>query len=1030
MDELQQRLETLRRLLESANRPYRVQELAEILAVSSRTVGYDLQRLRDGGFDIESLPGRAGGVRYRRQGLPVSSQRPQTSNGTPFIGYQRQRALLTEFIPKTTSTSDGLCLVSGQPGTGKSRLVEEVVARVALNGAAVAWGRCTNSDGAPPRWPWIQIIRSLGGEESSAPESLLNRRLLDVRGDASRAADGLATGNAREQFQLNQEIVDCLHKIASSRPLILVIEDIHWADEPSLETLTHLALNEPGFGIGVIATVRSDDQSRASGTGPNREENFIEQDLSRCGNFLRIELGGLSKEESAELVGTLTDCSVDAANSTDIYQLTKGNPLRLLDVARRASTAGDLQSAVRESTADLLADRLASLNDHDLEVLRLAALLGNRIDTDELIQVVGIDQRSAAIESLAELSRSHLLVAGSYGDAVEFEHDLTRQAIIGLIEPDHRQIMHAKIASGLAGLPFEGGNSASRIAHHWSSAGIHARPTEMHRWAIRAGEAALESFAYHEAIKQFLLARKSATNADERVDPLTGLAHAYQQTGQETEALECIREAFEHHMNLGMNQLAVGVAQMEFVGQLGQIGMVPIYQDALELAPAGSVAAARIMSCLSRPLGVHLNQYSAARELSVNAVNIARTAGDMQLELRILSHAIHIENFAGHPEIAKTHCDRVIELGREVEDHLALGNAHLHLSIYALRVGEIELAKYHSQRSIEHSLNTHNSERISSAYMHQLRLSLHICDWHEAMIAVDESLSYWPNDPRTLAMASVSGFLTGDAAYGDRYLTRFLALPRDQQMVEGSLPQWLPLIALVTGDPTHLALLKEALPDPGAARTGSSNPLFHSQTIAAHACIAIIEQNDETADSWLRQLEGAQLSPHVMALVPSLLAITGDHERALSQFQTLIAELERMNLWFGAGMAHFLFARFASKNSTALGGRRSRRVIERASEFVSRHGLAGLQIQIDALASGIDDTRLPSGLSAREAEVLSLLAAGLSNQQIAERLVLSRHTVIRHVSNIFAKTGARNRAEATRFAIDNELQNGDPAISK
>lgn len=203
MDELQKRLETLRRLLESANRPYRVQELAEILDVSSRTVGYDLQRLRDSGFDIESLPGRAGGVRYRRQGLPVSSHRPRISSGTPFIGYQRQRALMTEFLLKTTATSDGLCLVSGQPGTGKSRLIEEVVAHAALNGAAVTWGRCTNSDGAPPRWPWEQIVRSLGGESSTKSESLLSHRLLDVGEDAGRAAHGLASGNAREQFQLN-----------------------------------------------------------------------------------------------------------------------------------------------------------------------------------------------------------------------------------------------------------------------------------------------------------------------------------------------------------------------------------------------------------------------------------------------------------------------------------------------------------------------------------------------------------------------------------------------------------------------------------------------------------------------------------------------------------------------------------------------------------------------------------------------------------------------------------------------------------
>jgi len=249
-------------------------------------------------------------------------------------------------------------------------------------------------------------------------------------------------------------------------------------------------------------------------------------------------------------------------------------------------------------------------------------------------------------------------------------------------------------------------------------------------------------------------------------------------------------------------------------------------------------------------------------------------------------------------------------------------------------------------------------------------------------------------------------------------------------MVEGSLPQWLPLIALVTGDPTHLALLKEALPDPGAARTGSSNPAFDSQTIAAHACVAVMEQDDETAASWMRQLGEVQLAPHMMVLVPSLLAIAGDHRRALSDFQTRITDLERLNLWFGAGLAHFLFAEFAEKNIPVLGGRRSQRIIERAGQFVSSHGLAGLQNQIDALGSGIDDTLMPRGLSAREAKVLSLLAAGLSNQQIAERLVVSRHTIIRHVSNIFAKTGARNRAEATRFAIDSELQNGGPAISK
>ena len=122
-----------------------------------------------------------------------------------------------------------------------------------------------------------------------------------------------------------------------------MIEDIHWADAPSLETLIHLVLNAPGFGIGIITTLRSDAQSRTSAEGLNRERYSIDQELSRCSNFLRIELPGLSEDESASLLGTLTGFTVDATSSRDLYQLTKGSPLRLVDMARKATTVGDLQ---------------------------------------------------------------------------------------------------------------------------------------------------------------------------------------------------------------------------------------------------------------------------------------------------------------------------------------------------------------------------------------------------------------------------------------------------------------------------------------------------------------------------------------------------------------------------------------------------------------------------------------------------------------------------------------------------------------
>ena len=534
----------------------------------------------------------------------------------PMVGRDDALDQLVHALEQAESGTPALAALVGDPGIGKSRLAAELARVAGEHGATVLLGRCSQDDGAPPLWPWQQVLRGLGRD---LPEE-----------------DGREDGGAR--FRAWEAIAGEVVDAAAQRTLLVVLDDLHWADVASLRVLRLLGESVHTGHLLVLGTWRGHPEPAEALL--DAVETFARR------HAVRIELAGLGTADISRVVEAVSLASPTESEADALRVRTDGNPFFLVEYARLAREDGDLSALLSEphppaAVHDVLTRRLQRLPHACVSALRWAAVVGRAFDLTTLCAASDVDEESL-LDRLDPALDAGLVREDDIG-RYRFSHALVRDTIYGDIPATRRARAHAKVAEAMQGLP---GRESER-ARHWLVAGpAHAARA----WLAAVGAAALARRLHaHEESADLLRAALAVLPQDpdatprERYDVLTDLADAQRWSGDWEGLVATAEELIEVAGALEDPELLAGAATTTAVGALWQSGphgtvnsvVVDALREVLTLLPAeDSATRARVM--LSLALEIYYGStFEERRALVDEGIAMARRIGDDALLLDV-----------------------------------------------------------------------------------------------------------------------------------------------------------------------------------------------------------------------------------------------------------------------------------------------------------------------------------------------------------------------------------------------------------
>jgi DNA-binding SARP family transcriptional activator len=593
----------------------------------------------------------------RPAGAPLVSRRAQPSEQAqaepsldfdderPFIGRGGELDLLLDAYRRAASGAGRPVVVCGEPGIGKTRLVEELTARVP--DAVVAWGRCPESAAQAAFWPCIQIGRQLEGADALDGD-LVAELLPDD--DVQPSDDPTA-----ERFALHLSIARIL--ATAKRPLVLVVDDLHWADPASLRVIEFVASELRNTRTLLVVTTRP--------TPPGAPSALVDclGELARQPGSARLDLAGLSEREVEHWMSGRARQPAHPAVASFVYDRTDGNPFfvgEIVELLAGEGRLGDAEVAGRGLTVpagvqDVIRRRIGRLPAASQQLLTSASIVGRTFDVDVLAEVTG----SSALEVLDGLEPG--LLAGIVEETdlpgrFQFSHALMSDALASEVSPARRARLPATIAPALASLRAADLDShLAELAHHAFEGAAAGTATQAYEWTVRSARQSATRLAFEDAAHGWELALHALDLArpgdrEERFDVLFELAQVNLGVDDVAAAYRALVSAIDLALELGDHERlarAAAAANVEGLWFAGEIGLSSVdIAGALEralaaLPPEPSVPRALALGALVEN-AYWYRPVAELDQLSAEAVEMARATGDRAA----LGRSLHKRNQA------------------------------------------------------------------------------------------------------------------------------------------------------------------------------------------------------------------------------------------------------------------------------------------------------------------------------------------------------------------------------------------------
>jgi DNA-binding CsgD family transcriptional regulator len=940
-----------------------------------------------------------------------------------FVGRARELGELERLVESAAAGSGSTVLVAGEAGIGKTRLVTELAVCARRAGADVLVGRSIDLVGTElPYQPFVEALRPLGG---------------------LRDADGPAVGS---QLRLFEQALALLGDRAAAGPVLLVLEDLHWADTSTVDLVVYLAHNLADAAVLLVATYRSDEPASTD------RMRRLADGVRRAGSAHLLELGPLADDELRSLLAT----RADAALTDSIIARSEGNPFFAEELVAAADESGKLPRRLR----DLLLRRVDRLDEPTRGLLRAAAASGRDVGYPLLLAVAERPEPDVR-ESLRRAVEQGVLVADQRSGVFRFRHALLAEAIYATVLPGEREELHARLADELSR---SGAASAAELAPHWAAAG---RAPEALAASIEAARRAEALFALPEALAHL----ERALVLWDEVPGAAGLAQLdlaalcawaatlAAETGAAPHAVELTRRALELVGTSDVPRAAllwVGLAR--YVHWSGAGDGFAECQRALELLPADkpSPERARVLAGFASTLHVAW-RHAEALEVSEETVALAREVGADKAELLALDVLGSSLVYLGRTDEGLTHLRLGLKLAEEREDVDALHRAYVSLTDVLTILGRPRESAQVGATGLEVMRRYGTDTTVLLA--DQIEALIAIGEWEDAerlsAVAVRSITSNYPYV--LLINRGVLEVGLGDFDAAQKHLDAALETLRpdrglgifDAELAELALWQrrWsdaddavrkgLALAGMESAAQIRVRLCAQglrvqaeliALARARRDRDAVDGRLEHATLLLADARSAAADASAVTpnAGGWLAVAE-AEYERARGAAQPELWATAAEAWDRLERPPLATYCRWRRGEALVAAGAPRAVASVPLREARDVAAHIGARPLLREIELLAERARLDLTPPDTGAAEARDDLQELLGLTAREAEVLSLVARGLTNREIAETLVISVKTASVHVSHILRKLDAPNRREAA--AIVHRLESRAAAVT-
>ena len=633
----------------------------------------------------------------RREGSAPLPEVLTRRDGLTFVGRSEEREELLTAWKEARAGGRRVVLVSGEPGIGKTSLVAEIAKAAHGEDASVLFGRC-DEDPAAPYQPFAEALRSYAAavgipvvvDQAGTTLPALARLvpgLFEV--DSSTDAGGTADADT-ERFWLFESVVAWLTAVASESPVVLVLDDLHWAGKPTLLLLRHIIRAETLKGLLVLGTYRDTDLGRSHPLAD------VLADLRRDPSVERLSLGGLVEAEVAEFVvatgSELDDGAADLAKA--VHAETEGNPFFVDQVLRHLAETGAIARqkgqwgqgdnadwiGIPEGVREVIGRRLRLLPDEANAILEAAAVVGREFDL-ELVAATAEVEIEKVLDAFEAAESARLVSSiGAAGRTFTFAHALVRSTILDEVATTRRLRLHRRAALALETRAAVDPSLLSDLAHHYGEAAALGEGAKAIRYAQLAADHALEGLAYEEAAALLLRAvdvldPKSVADQRTRAALLLGYGRALWSAGDRVGADAAFWEVVELARSLDDPDLLAD-ASIDLSGRRGwrEAGIsnpdiVSLLEDAIARLPTtDSPLRAIVLSRLASELYFVEDAAERRAALREDAIAMAERIGDTRTRLSVLDvgfgGVVNPDGISVPADLA----EEILELAREVGD--------------------------------------------------------------------------------------------------------------------------------------------------------------------------------------------------------------------------------------------------------------------------------------------------------------------------------------------------------------------------
>ncbi|HIM79506.1 MAG TPA: hypothetical protein EYM54_05340, partial [Dehalococcoidia bacterium] len=706
--------------------------------------------------------------------------------GGVFVGRLREMDDLQAALEDALSGRGRLVALSGEPGIGKTRTAQELGVLAMQRGALVLWGRCYEDEGVPPYWPWVQAIRSYIREKD--PEELRSemgagaQHIAEIISEILERLPGLGTPPQVEpeqaRFRLFDAITTFLKNAVENQPIMLVLDDLQWADRSSLLFLEYLVREIRTSRLLLLVTYRTVDLS------PEHPLARTIDVLNREGQLQRVSLSGHTQSDVARLIEVTAGVSPPEDFVEAVHTQTEGNPLFITEVVRLLMQEGDLTAysgatwtvRIPEGVREVIGRRLNGLSQEANEILTIASVSGREFDPTVIAPLIE-DTNEDQLREVLQEAMAALLIEELPRGHYQFTHALVREKFAEEMSQTRKAGLHATIGETLEeiyGVDVE--PHAAELAHHFREAQTAVGIEKLVHYSLLAGEQAIASYAYEDALAHFerglagkgveLTGTEPAPDA-ESAALLSGLGRAELGTRERQtlfQALPILTRAFDYYVAAGDSEQAVAIAVQSQDG----FGFI---DKALELATPGSHDAGRLMSRSVR--GLRAN-YEKAQEAINGALVIAQEHHDSILEMETLMVGACVDFTYCRFEESLDRNRRAVSLAEQVERPSVESHARYDLVHVLYAMGDSEEAAQHASALMESAERSGSRQWQTFAMEANENLSSARGDWQTARDFAEQGLAMSPRETDLLGCRAILEYQTGNFEPGRAYLEQLL----------------------------------------------------------------------------------------------------------------------------------------------------------------------------------------------------------------------------------------------------------------